>query len=45
LRFSGTPVSYRHPPPVLGEHTDDVLRDVLDLDDVELALLKETGII
>ncbi len=45
LRFSGTPVSYRHPPPVLGEHTNDVLRDVLDLDDAELALLKETGII
>jgi len=29
LKFSATPVEYRLPPPRLGEHTDDILRDVL----------------
>jgi crotonobetainyl-CoA:carnitine CoA-transferase CaiB-like acyl-CoA transferase len=31
--------------PVLGEHTDDVLRDELGLDDAELAHLRESGAI
>lgn len=29
LKFSQTPVEYRLPPPRLGEHTDDILREVL----------------
>jgi len=29
LRFSDSPVVYRRAPPLLGEHTDEVLRDVL----------------
>lgn len=29
LKFSETPVEYRLPPPRLGEHTDEILRDVL----------------
>jgi len=29
LKFSRTPVEYRLPPPCLGEHTDDILREVL----------------
>ncbi|MGV2909901.1 CaiB/BaiF CoA transferase family protein [Achromobacter sp. AGC25] len=29
LRFSGSPVVYRRAPPLLGEHTEEVLRDVL----------------
>lgn len=28
IRFSATPVSYRLPPPLLGEHTDQVLREL-----------------
>jgi len=27
MKFSATPVQYRRPPPLLGEHTDEVLRD------------------
>ena len=45
LRFSETPVSYRHAPPVLGADTDDVLREVLELDEAGLAELREQGII
>jgi crotonobetainyl-CoA:carnitine CoA-transferase CaiB-like acyl-CoA transferase len=39
MKFSATPVQYRRPPPLLGEHTVDVLRE-LGLEDVELAALR-----
>ncbi len=29
VRFGETPVVYEHPPPLLGEHTEEVLRDWL----------------
>ena len=31
LKLSGTPVAYRLPPPLLGEHTAEVLRGVLGM--------------
>lgn len=31
LRLSGSPVAYRRPPPLLGEHTDEVLADWLGI--------------
>lgn len=37
LRLSATPVAYRRAPPLLGEHTADVLRDVLGKSDDEIA--------
>ena len=45
LRFSETPVTYRHSPPVLGSDTDEVLRDFLELGDAALGQLKSDGII
>lgn len=45
LRLAKTPPEYRLPPPTLGQHTDEVLRDVLGLPDVELARLRAGGII
>lgn len=32
INLSATPVSYRLPPPALGEHTDSVLQELLNLD-------------
>lgn len=32
LKLSETPVEYRMPPPLLGEHTDEVLRDIIGLE-------------
>ncbi|MCH8036406.1 MAG: CoA transferase [Proteobacteria bacterium] len=45
IRMSATPPSYRHPPPMLGQHTDEVLAELLGLDQAELAGLRERGVI
>ena len=45
IRMSGTPVSYRNPPPLLGQHTDEVLGDLLGLGEDELAGLRRRGVI
>lgn len=45
LKMSATPPSYRHSPPTLGEHTDEVLHELLGLDGAELARLREAGTI
>ena len=45
MRFSGTPLEYKLPPPTLGEHTSEVLRSVLELDDAAIAQLRDDGII
>ncbi len=41
MRLSSTPVLDYSAPPMLGEHTDSVLRDVLGLSDVELTRLRQ----
>ncbi|RPJ46163.1 MAG: CoA transferase [Betaproteobacteria bacterium] len=45
MRFSATPVAYKLPPPTLGQHTDEILRDVLQLDAVEIARLRSEKIV
>jgi crotonobetainyl-CoA:carnitine CoA-transferase CaiB-like acyl-CoA transferase len=45
IKLSQTPVSYRRPPPTLGEHTQQVLRDTFALADDEIAALRASGII
>jgi crotonobetainyl-CoA:carnitine CoA-transferase CaiB-like acyl-CoA transferase len=44
VRLSGTPPSVRIPPPLLGEHTDDVLRE-LGYSDLEIGALRRDGAI
>jgi crotonobetainyl-CoA:carnitine CoA-transferase CaiB-like acyl-CoA transferase len=43
LRMSATPPQYRQAPPVLGEHTDEVLAEVLGLDEAEILALRQVG--
>ena len=45
IKFSQTPVDYRHPPPKVGEHSDEVLKELLDLDAEEITRLREAGVI
>jgi crotonobetainyl-CoA:carnitine CoA-transferase CaiB-like acyl-CoA transferase len=45
LRLAKTPPEYRSAPPLLGEHTDAVLRDILGLNEAELAALRRDKVI
>ena len=45
IKMSATPVSYRHAPPLLGQHTDDILAELLGLGSTELGALRCAGII
>jgi len=45
MKLSKTPVQYRIPPPLLGEHTESVLREVLGYDKETIARLKEAKVI
>jgi succinate---hydroxymethylglutarate CoA-transferase len=44
-KFSGTPASVRRPPPILGEHTDEILREELALDADAIAALRRDRVI
>ena len=44
LRLSDTPVEYRLPPPLLGQHTDEVLRQLLNVDESEIGRLRASGV-
>jgi crotonobetainyl-CoA:carnitine CoA-transferase CaiB-like acyl-CoA transferase len=45
VRFSASPVQYHRPPPLLGEHTSEVLRDVLQMDEQGIAELRQRKVI
>ena len=45
IRLSETPVEYRRAPPLLGEHTEAVLGDVLGLGADELERLRSSGVL
>jgi crotonobetainyl-CoA:carnitine CoA-transferase CaiB-like acyl-CoA transferase len=45
MRFSQTPIEYSLAPPMLGEHTGEVLADLLDIGAEEAAKLRAQGTI
>jgi crotonobetainyl-CoA:carnitine CoA-transferase CaiB-like acyl-CoA transferase len=45
MRFSGTPLEHKLAPPVLGQHTDEVLREVLRMSESQIAGLRAGGVI
>jgi crotonobetainyl-CoA:carnitine CoA-transferase CaiB-like acyl-CoA transferase len=45
IKYSATPVAYRRPPPYLGQHTDEVLGELLKLSGSEMAELRNKGVI
>jgi formyl-CoA transferase/succinyl-CoA--D-citramalate CoA-transferase len=44
-KLSRTPGTIRHPGPVLGAHTDEVLRDLAGLHPDEIAVLRDDGVV
>ncbi|MFT4887827.1 MAG: 2-methylfumaryl-CoA isomerase [Pseudohongiellaceae bacterium] len=45
LNFSAVSKSPPHPAPLLGEHTDQILAEVLEMDSMEIAKLHDSGIV
>jgi formyl-CoA transferase len=45
IKFSRTPIVHDTPPPLLGQHTDDVLRGLLGKSDADIAELRANGVI
>ncbi len=45
IKFSETPVRYHRAPPTLGQHTDEVLAEMLDMPEQERDALRRQGVI
>ena len=45
IKFSETPISYDRAPPTLGQHTDELLRELLGLTAEETTTLRKNGVI
>jgi formyl-CoA transferase len=45
IKMSATPPAYERPPPLLGEHTEEVLRELIGCSEEDLLALKQAGVI
>ena len=45
MKLSATPIPHDTPPPLLGQHTDEVLKDWLAFDAAKVAGLREAGVV
>jgi crotonobetainyl-CoA:carnitine CoA-transferase CaiB-like acyl-CoA transferase len=45
IKLSESPVDYKLPPPTCGQHTDEVLKELLHLDEKDIADLRVKGIV
>jgi crotonobetainyl-CoA:carnitine CoA-transferase CaiB-like acyl-CoA transferase len=45
IKFSATPITYPNSAPTLGQHTDDILRTLLNMRDDEILALRDNKII
>ena len=45
MRFSETPIKHEIPPPAVGQHTDEILRGVLNKTDAQIAALRGGGVV
>jgi crotonobetainyl-CoA:carnitine CoA-transferase CaiB-like acyl-CoA transferase len=45
MKFSGTPIAYTLPPPMLGQHTNEILQKVLGKSADDIARLRKDGIV
>ncbi len=45
MRFSETPLEFKNPAPMLGQHSDDILKSMLKMSDADIAKLRSDGIL
>ncbi|HJW56303.1 MAG TPA: CaiB/BaiF CoA-transferase family protein [Burkholderiaceae bacterium] len=45
MKLSATPARHDMPPPLLGQHTDEILRDLLGYDPQRIAILRNKGVL
>ena len=45
MKFSGTPITHAIPPPALGQHTDEILGQVLGKSPAQIEALKANGVV
>ena len=45
VKFSHSDPGIRTPPPLLGQHTDEVLREVIGMSESDIKKLKDEGVI
>jgi crotonobetainyl-CoA:carnitine CoA-transferase CaiB-like acyl-CoA transferase len=45
VKLSETPPDYRVAPPMLGEHTQQILQDLLGMSSGEIAALRKKGVV
>ena len=45
FRLSGTPIGFKHPAPLLGEHNEEIYRNRLGYSKEDLVLMRRTGVI
>jgi crotonobetainyl-CoA:carnitine CoA-transferase CaiB-like acyl-CoA transferase len=45
IKLSGSPVDYHRPPPTCGQHTEEVLKELLFMEDAEIAGLRAKQVI
>ena len=45
IKMSETPVRYRHAPPMLGQHTEEVLGEMLGISESDVATLRDKGVV
>ena len=45
LNIPTSPTAVRHPPPLLGQHTEEILSDILNYDEGSIKSLQEAGVV
>ena len=45
VKLSATPGSVRQPAPLLGQHTDEILHQYLDMSAADIAALRQAGVL
>ena len=45
IKMSETPVQYHHAPPMLGQHTEEVLGEMLGISESDVATLRDKGVV